>query len=105
MSHRVTRNVVRPEPVPIVVNGDTVMAYEGESIATALLAAGLIATYRDPSGRVRGPFCNMGICCDCMVLVADPAQPAAPPRRVKSCLVAVRAGVRVTVPDDQAPRS
>lgn len=104
MSFRVTRDVARPEPVTIVVNGVTVTAYEGESIATALLASGNIGMVDDPPGHVRGPFCNMGICCDCLVLVTDPSIAGAPARRVKACLAPVSAGLQVTVPDDRSGR-
>ena len=100
MSKRIAKNVVRPSPVDIVVNGAAVKAYEGESLATALIASGTLILSRDSSGRARSPFCNMGVCFDCMVEVADsaPADPA-PPCRVRACLTLVRAGLRVTVPE------
>jgi D-hydroxyproline dehydrogenase subunit gamma len=97
MNRRVTANVDRPAAVSIVVNGVTVPAYEGESLMTALMASGRLAFTRGRFDRARGPFCNMGICFDCLVLVEDPARPDAMPTRLRSCLTTVRDGLRVTV--------
>ncbi len=82
MSWRITRNVTRPQAVTIQVNGRDVAAYEGESLATALIAADIVRTY-----------CNMGVCFDCLVEVEDEGCP----RRVRACLTPVRAGLRITV--------
>jgi predicted molibdopterin-dependent oxidoreductase YjgC len=83
MSLRITKDVTRPQAVTIQVNGRDVTAYEGESLATALLAAGIVRTY-----------CNMGVCFDCLVEIEEQGQGL----RVRACLTAVRAGLRVTVP-------
>lgn len=83
MSVRITKNVTRPQAVTIQVNGRDVTAYEGESIATALIAVGVVRTY-----------CNMGVCFDCLVEI----EVAGAALRVRACLTAVRAGLRVTVP-------
>jgi sarcosine oxidase subunit alpha len=82
MSLRITQNVTRPAAVTIHVNGRDVTAYEGESLATALLAANIVRTY-----------CNMGVCFDCLVEIEHEGRS----RRVRACLTAVRAGLRVTV--------
>jgi len=42
MSLRITTNVARPQPVTIHINGKEVSAYEGETVATALIAAGVL---------------------------------------------------------------
>jgi predicted molibdopterin-dependent oxidoreductase YjgC len=93
MSKRITIGVARPAPVSIFVNGKAIEAYEGESVLTALLAAGVLTMSRDSFGRLRTPFCNMGVCFDCMVEVEDL------PSRVRACLTPVRAGLRVVVPE------
>ena len=82
MSSRITKNVTRPPAITIQVNGRAVTAYEGESLATALIAADVVRTY-----------CNMGVCFDCLVEVED----GGCSRRVRACLTAVRAGLRITV--------
>lgn len=96
MSQRIDQGVIKPAPVSIIVNGATVSAYEGESLATALIAAGVLIMSRDSSGRARSPYCNMGVCFDCMVMVEDRTLPP----RVRACMTAVRPGLRVTVPEN-----
>ena len=83
MSLRITKNVTRPPAVTIQVNGRDVTAYEGESLATALIAADVVRTY-----------CNMGVCFDCLVEIEEEGRS----QRVRACLTAVRAGLRITVP-------
>ena len=83
MSLRITKNVTRPAAVTIQVNGRDVSAYEGETLATALIAADVVRTY-----------CNMGVCFDCLVEIEDGGRL----QRVRACLTAVRAGLRITVP-------
>lgn len=101
MSPRITNNVRRPSPVTILVNGRAVSAYEGESLATALMASGTLVMRRDAAGQPRAPFCNMGICFDCLVTVQETTPSAAglSARRVRACLAEVRAGLSVTVAD------
>lgn len=95
---RITANVRRPSPVTILVNGAAVTAYEGESLATVLIASGTLMFSRDASGRPRSPYCNMGICYECLVTVeGPPTAEGSPERRVRACLAQVRAGLRVTV--------
>jgi D-hydroxyproline dehydrogenase subunit gamma len=83
MSSRITNNVTRPPAVIIQINGRDVTAYEGETLATALIAADVVRTY-----------CNMGVCFDCLVEIED----AGRSQRVRACLTSVRAGLRITVP-------
>jgi hypothetical protein len=98
MSVRITKNVSRPAAVTIQVNGRDVTAYEGESLATALIAADVLTMSRDDrpdsdGGRRRSPYCNMGVCFDCLVDVEDAGRVL----RTRACLTLVRAGLRVTV--------
>lgn len=72
----------------ITVDGRDVPAYPGEPLAAALLAAGYRAVRRTGGGAPRGPYCNMGVCFECVVSVDG--VPA-----VRSCLTDVRAGMRV----------
>lgn len=94
MTKRITRGVARPAPVSVLVNGRSVEAYEGESVLTALIAAGVLTMSRDSFGRVRTPFCNMGVCFDCMIDVESADGVSS---RVRACLAPVRAGLRITV--------
>ena len=104
MSLRIATNVARPQAVTIHVNDREISAYEGESVATALLAAGVLTMSRDEAshvggGRPRSPYCNMGICFDCLIEISDAARGDVP-QRVRACLTQVRAGLRITVPEE-----
>ena len=93
MSERVSSHVVRGAPISITINGAQVTAYEGESLATALIAADVLTMSRDSFGRARSPFCNMGVCFDCLVEVSDATGRSS---RVRACMTEVCAGLRIT---------
>jgi len=81
----------RGPAVQIEVDGEPVQAFEGESIAAALLAAGRRTLRHAPDGAPRGLYCGMGVCFECVVEVdGDPS--------VRSCLTPVRAGMRIQTP-------
>ena len=61
--------VARGPRVTIVLDGEPVEAYEGETVAAVLLARGEIATRTTPRGEPRGIFCGMGVCFDCLMIV------------------------------------
>ncbi len=64
-------------------------AQPGDSIAVALLAAGIVATRTTPvSGARRGPFCMMGACFECLVVADGKAS-------VQSCMTTIRDGMRI----------
>lgn len=50
--------------------GAPIKAFEGETIAAALMGSGIRALrVTERKGEPRGLFCNMGICFDCLVEV------------------------------------
>lgn len=70
--------------------GRPIEAQEGDSVATALLAAGADADRSTPvSGSRRAPYCMMGVCFECLVEVDGV------PNR-QGCLVPVADGMRVS---------
>ena len=78
--------------VDIFVEGRRISAREGETIAAALLNAGIVPFRRTPvSGQPRAPLCLMGVCFECLVEI-DGAQ------NVQSCMVRVNAGMQVRLP-------
>jgi sarcosine oxidase subunit alpha len=81
-----------PEAAPalaIRVDGEAVPARAGESVAAAMLAAGLLRFRDTPAtGAARGPFCMMGVCFDCLVAIDGIGSRQA-------CMVAVRDGMIV----------
>lgn len=70
--------------------GREIPARAGETLATALLAAGELVFRETPvTGTARGPFCLMGACFDCLVAV-DGAQ------NVQACMTVVKPGLVAT---------
>lgn len=103
MGLRVTSGTVRPEPVSFTFDGLVIEAYSGETVAAALIASDLRGFRRDQHGRLRGPYCNMGVCFECVVEVRAPARASGADfsdthvswRSVRSCLLRVEAGLEV----------
>jgi aerobic-type carbon monoxide dehydrogenase small subunit (CoxS/CutS family) len=84
---RLERGVERPAAIAITVDGERVEAYEGESLAAVLLASGRRVFRRTASGEPRAPYCNMGVCFDCVVAVDG--------ERLRACVTPTRAGMQV----------
>ena len=63
-------DVERGEKITILVDGDEITAHLGETVAGALMGAGIRA-FRETFRRKlpRGLYCGMGVCYDCLVLV------------------------------------
>lgn len=78
----------RGEPVEFEFEGETVESYEGETVAAALLVAGVPVFGVTRDGEPRLPLCNMGTCFDCAVTVDGE-------RLVRACLADVRPGMAV----------
>ncbi len=56
--------------VMLTVDGQAVSAQEGDSVAAALLASGVMEFRVSPtSGGPRGPYCMMGVCFECVVTI------------------------------------
>jgi predicted molibdopterin-dependent oxidoreductase YjgC len=83
--------------VEIVLDGRSVEAYEGETVAAVLLADGVVATRRTVSGQPRGIFCGMGVCFDCLVVVDGVPN-------TRACMTWVRDGMDVRTQDGLVPR-
>lgn len=80
--------VERGQAITITVDGVPLPAYEGETIAGALLAAGRRAWRRTSHGQPRGMFCGIGLCFDCLVTVNGTSN-------VRACVTPVAAGMVV----------
>lgn len=81
--------VKRGKQIQIIVDGRPVEAFEGETVAAALLAAGiqqfrLTRNHKKP----RGVFCGMGICYECLVRVNGVDN-------VRACVTQVIDGMKV----------
>lgn len=76
--------------VTIRVDGNDVTAAAGDTVAAALLAAGVTAFRKAPVGGAdRAPYCMMGVCFDCLVTIDGVGNRQA-------CLVPVRDGMEIT---------
>ena len=62
-------NVTRGPEVNVLINGKSVKAFIGETIAAVFFTENLSALRTTVSGEPRGVFCGMGICYDCLVVV------------------------------------
>jgi predicted molibdopterin-dependent oxidoreductase YjgC len=63
--------IIEPrETLTFTFDGRPIQAAPGESVAAALLQAG-VRVFRTsvPGGEPRGPHCLMGICFDCLVTI------------------------------------
>lgn len=70
--------------------GTPVQVRQGQNLAAALLSAGFSTLRQTPtSGAPRGPFCMMGACYDCLVVVDG--------RQVQACQTLTAPGQRITM--------
>jgi aerobic-type carbon monoxide dehydrogenase small subunit (CoxS/CutS family) len=85
----VKAGVERGRPLSFYFDGEPIAAFEGETIAAALLAAGRrVLRTTAVTGTPRGVFCGMGICFDCLVVVdGEPSR--------RACMIFARDGMRV----------
>jgi len=68
--------------------GQTVSARVGDTVAAALLAAGIVQFRLTPkSDQPRAPFCLMGACFDCLVYVDG--------ENLQACMIMVENGMRL----------
>ena len=75
--------------VSVTIDDQPVKVPEGETVAAALLAQGLRSTRRTPvSGAPRAPFCLMGVCYECLVVIDGRANQ-------RACMERVREGMRI----------
>ncbi len=59
----------RPDSLEILFEGRPVVAFEGETVAAALIASGVRRFRTTERGEPRGLFCGMGTCFDCLVRI------------------------------------
>lgn len=86
---RIRSRGIRPtgQDVHLQWNDQPVVAQAGDTIASALLAAGEPACREAAPGDRRGVFCGMGVCHECAVLVEGDGERLA-------CMTPVREGMR-----------
>ena len=72
------------------LDGTPIPAVPGESVAAALLAAGVMVQGHGKDGSARGLFCGMGVCHDCLVTIDGRAGQ-------RACLIKARDGLRLSL--------
>jgi sarcosine oxidase subunit alpha len=65
---RLEQGVSRGQQIEFEMDGQTIRAYKGETIAAALINAGVM-TSGTRDDRPRGVFCNIGVCHSCVMTV------------------------------------
>jgi len=75
--------------VTLKVDGKPIRARSGDTVAAAMLAAGIDHCRTTPvTGAPRAPYCLMGVCFDCLVTIDGIGSR-------QGCLVPVREGMAV----------
>jgi len=88
-NHPILGELPPAREVTIRVDGRTVPAREGDTIASALVAAGWTAFRRtEKRAEPRGIFCAIGKCTDCVMTVNGVPN-------VRTCITEVEAGMLV----------
>lgn len=73
----------------VTIDGHAVACREGDSVAAALLTQGVTACRTTAvSGAWRAPFCMMGVCYDCLVMIDGTPN-------LQACMTPVCAGMRI----------
>ncbi len=85
-----------PQHFNIEINGREIDTRPGQTIAAALIAAGILTFRRLADHEPRGLFCGMGVCFDCLVTVDG-----VPDQR--ACMTLVRPGMKVTLAIESNP--
>jgi predicted molibdopterin-dependent oxidoreductase YjgC len=84
-------NITHGPPIHFSVDGETLHAHAGQTIAAALYASGHRVFRRTRiNGKPRGLYCGMGVCFDCIVKVNG--------ETVRACMRYVEDGMQVTLP-------
>ena len=81
-------DIASDQPFSFLVDGESVQACAGETVAGALLAAGRrTIRHTVKRGEPRGLYCVMGICWECAVVIGG--------RTVRACVTQAAPGLSV----------
>lgn len=87
--------------VRIEFDGTVVEAVEGDTVAGAIMAAGISDLREAPvSGAPRGPYCMMGVCFECLVEIDGIGHQQACLLSVKNGMIIKREKAKRLVSDD-----
>lgn len=86
--HPILGKVEERKKVSFTYDGKVLEGYEGEPIATALKAAGVMVHRHTKKGSPRGVFCAIGRCTDCVMIVNGKMN-------VRTCITPLEEGMKV----------
>ncbi|MGW8115564.1 (2Fe-2S)-binding protein [Caproicibacterium sp. NSD3] len=87
--HPILGEFQKGELVTFTLDGKDMQGYEGEPIAAALRAAGVMThRYTSRFGKPRGVFCAIGRCTDCVMIVDGKPN-------IRTCVTPLKAGMKV----------
>jgi predicted molibdopterin-dependent oxidoreductase YjgC len=86
--------VASPAIGKIIVNDQEIDILEGDTLGACMMRAGVLATRRSRSGQLRGLYCAIGVCNDCLVSVNGIGN-------VRACMTAAEPGARVDTVRDR----
>jgi predicted molibdopterin-dependent oxidoreductase YjgC len=91
MFKRINNAIPRSKTVTLTIDEKEIAAFQGDTVAAAMLAAGFTFTRITPvKEERRAPYCMMGICFDCLVEINGiPNQ--------RACQILVQEGMRVNI--------
>lgn len=87
--HPILGKTEKGKKVTFTYNGTLMEGYEGEPIAAALKAAGvMVHRYTQKEHRPRGIFCAIGRCTDCVMVVDGKPN-------IRTCVTPLQEGMQV----------
>lgn len=91
---RVKKGIKRGRQFEIEVDGQPLEAFDGETIASALLASGRrILRYTPKSREPRSLFCGIGVCFECVMTVDGVPN-------VRTCTTPAKPGMKIKTQHD-----
>ena len=85
------------EKVEVILNQQKILVPQGTTVAAMALSQGIRATRTTPvSGTKRAPFCMMGVCYDCLMIIDGKANQ-------RACVTYVKNGMRVETQQGVGP--
>lgn len=87
---RITSNngIRRGAEIEVTLNGKKIKAFEGETVATMMMAENMVAMRTTTEGQPRGIYCGMGVCFDCLVVVDDVTN-------TRACMTWLKSGMSI----------
>jgi len=88
-------SINRKQKLTLLVNGQEITAYQGETVLAALIAAGIKTLKLNPvSAEPRGALCGMGVCFECTVTIDGIPN-------IRSCMTEARDGMEIQINDQR----